>query len=75
MTGELDRARAWFDAACSCANDLGLMSEEVTPGGGPMLGNFPQAFSHVGLINAAWRIDEADGHAGREGGTQTQPPA
>ncbi len=59
LAGDLDRAEAWFTSAAAYANDLGLMSEEAVPGGGPLLGNFPQAFSHVGLINAAWRIDEA----------------
>ena len=59
MAGNLDRAERWFASAAGFANDLGLMSEEAVPGGGPLLGNFPQAFSHVGLINAAWRISEA----------------
>ena len=35
---------------------LGLLAEEVDPGSGEMIGNFPQAFSHIGLINAAWAI-------------------
>ena len=61
MAGDLERAEEWFMNAASYANDLGLMSEEAVPGGGPLLGNFPQAFSHVGLINAAWRISEASG--------------
>ncbi len=59
MAGEIDRAETWFTSAAGYANDLGLMSEEAVPGGGALLGNFPQAFSHVGLINAAWRITEA----------------
>jgi len=59
MAGELDRAKAWFARAAGYANDIGLLSEEAVPHGGQLLGNFPQAFSHVGLINAAWRITEA----------------
>lgn len=59
MAGELGRAEAWFTSAVGYANDLGLLSEEAVPHGGPLLGNFPQAFSHVGLVNAAWRINEA----------------
>jgi len=59
MAGEVGRAERWFTSATSYANDLGLMSEEAVPDGGPLLGNFPQAFSHVGLINAAWRITQA----------------
>ncbi|MDQ3106112.1 MAG: glycoside hydrolase family 15 protein, partial [Actinomycetota bacterium] len=59
MAGEVDRAETWFTSAVGYANDLGLMSEEAVPHGGQLLGNYPQAFSHVGLINAAWRITEA----------------
>jgi GH15 family glucan-1,4-alpha-glucosidase len=59
LAGEIDRAEAWFTSACGYANDLGLLAEEAVPDHGPLLGNFPQAFSHVGLINAAWRISEA----------------
>jgi len=59
LAGEIERAEDWFARAAACANDLGLMSEEAVPPAGPLLGNFPQAFSHVGLINAAWRISEA----------------
>lgn len=60
MIGHLDRARALFEAASGCANDLGLMAEQVDPGDGRPLGNFPQAFTHIGLINAAWAIDQAE---------------
>lgn len=60
--GRVERATAVYEAACACANDLGLMSEEVDPSDGTSLGNFPQALSHVGLITAAWSIDRALGH-------------
>jgi GH15 family glucan-1,4-alpha-glucosidase len=38
---------------------LGLLAEEVDPKTRELLGNFPQAFSHIGLVNAAWAISEA----------------
>jgi GH15 family glucan-1,4-alpha-glucosidase len=42
-----------------CATDLGLLSEEYDPASGRLAGNFPQAFSHLGLIRAADAIAEA----------------
>ncbi len=59
LAGEVERATVWFDRATGHANDLGLLAEEADPDSGELLGNFPQAFSHVGLINAAWRITQA----------------
>ena len=58
LAGQLDRARSWFLSATGHANDLGLLAEEADPQTGELLGNFPQAFSHVGLINAAWRLGQ-----------------
>ena len=60
LAGELDRARATFEAAAGFVNDVGLLSEEVDARTGELLGNFPQAFSHIGLVNAAWTIAEAE---------------
>ena len=57
--GELDEARKLFDAAMGCANDLGLLSEEFDTNTGEMLGNFPQAFSHLAMINTAVHLQEA----------------
>jgi GH15 family glucan-1,4-alpha-glucosidase len=65
--GEVEEARRVFEKASSFANDLGLFSEEVDAPTGQMLGNYPQAFSHVGLINAAWAITEA------ERGSESEP--
>jgi alpha,alpha-trehalase len=56
--GEIDRAEALFDKLASYANDLGLLAEEVDTANDELLGNFPQAFSHIGLITAAWEIDK-----------------
>jgi len=58
LAGEPDRAGAWFHSAVAYANDLGLLAEEADPETGATLGNYPQAFSHVGLINAAWRLGQ-----------------
>jgi alpha,alpha-trehalase len=56
LAGELDQATATFERAIAAINDVGLLAEEVHPGSGQMIGNFPQAFSHIGLVNAAWAI-------------------
>jgi alpha,alpha-trehalase len=58
--GDVKRARDTFELAASFANDVGLLSEEVDPGSGELIGNFPQAFSHIGLVNAAWAIALAE---------------
>jgi alpha,alpha-trehalase len=59
LAGLRDRARATFERAAGYANDLGLLSEEVDPATGELLGNFPQAFTHIALVNAAWAITQA----------------
>ena len=60
MSGQVARARAVFERAIAFVNDVGLLAEEVDHATGEMLGNFPQAFSHIGLVNAAWAISEAE---------------
>jgi GH15 family glucan-1,4-alpha-glucosidase len=60
LTGDVARAREAFSRAAAYANDVGLLSEEVDPATGELLGNFPQAFSHIGLISAAWAISRAE---------------
>jgi GH15 family glucan-1,4-alpha-glucosidase len=56
--GEMERAERLFDQLAGYANDVGLLAEEIDAKNGEQLGNFPQAFSHIGLINAAWEIDQ-----------------
>jgi hypothetical protein len=46
---------------------VGLLAEEVDVPSGEMIGNFPQAFSHIGLINAAWAISQAKERAAGRG--------
>jgi GH15 family glucan-1,4-alpha-glucosidase len=60
MSGQVDRAREVFERAAAFVSDLGLLAEEVDPRSGELLGNYPQAFSHIGLVNAAWAIDQAE---------------
>jgi GH15 family glucan-1,4-alpha-glucosidase len=71
LAGEVDQAKATFERAIAYANDVGLLAEEVDVGGAEMIGNYPQAFSHIGLVNAAWAITEAEkaspARAGAEG--------
>ena len=60
MAGDVDRARQLFERAVAVRNDVELLAEEY--GDGELLGNFPQAFSHVGLVDAAWAIAQAEHH-------------
>jgi GH15 family glucan-1,4-alpha-glucosidase len=59
LAGDVDAATATFERAVAAINDVGLLAEEVDPSNGEMIGNYPQAFSHIGLINAAWAISQA----------------
>jgi GH15 family glucan-1,4-alpha-glucosidase len=58
--GQPARARTVFERAAAFVNDVLLLAEEVDPVTGEFLGNFPQAFSHIGLVNAAWAISEIE---------------
>jgi GH15 family glucan-1,4-alpha-glucosidase len=68
LAGQVDRARAMFEDLLTCANDVGLFAEEFDPNTREPLGNFPQAFTHVGLINAALALGCVA--AEQEGGEQ-----
>jgi GH15 family glucan-1,4-alpha-glucosidase len=63
QSGQVERAEAVFGKAVAFVNDVGLLAEEIDPQTGELLGNFPQAFSHIGLVNAAWAIAEAQRRA------------
>jgi alpha,alpha-trehalase len=70
LAGEVDQSTATFERAVAAINDVGLLAEEVDARSGEMIGNFPQAFSHIGLVNAAWAITQA-----RERAVQAVPVA
>lgn len=53
MTGRTEEARELFERLLGLANDVGLLAEEYDTVNGRLLGNFPQAFSHIGLVNSA----------------------
>jgi GH15 family glucan-1,4-alpha-glucosidase len=63
LQGEYRKARRLFDRLLARCNDVGLLAEEVEPASGRMLGNFPQAYSHVGLINSALNLSRQAGPA------------
>jgi GH15 family glucan-1,4-alpha-glucosidase len=56
-----DDARALFEQLLAVSNDLGLLSEEYDPAEKRLLGNFPQAFTHVGLVNSAYNLSHHEG--------------
>jgi GH15 family glucan-1,4-alpha-glucosidase len=60
MAGQVDAARAIFESVTGYANDVGLLSEEIDRRDGALVGNFPQSLSHIGLIDAAWAIAQAE---------------
>jgi GH15 family glucan-1,4-alpha-glucosidase len=63
LQGRYAEARRLFDRLLARCNDVGLLAEEVDPLSGRMLGNFPQAYGHVGLINSALNLSRQTGPA------------
>ncbi|PBP92958.1 glycosyl hydrolase [Pseudomonas syringae] len=59
LLGRADDAAQLFERLCGLCNDVGLLAEQYDPKGGRMLGNFPQAFSHIGIINTALNLHRA----------------
>src|SRR5258708_4259104 len=70
LQGRYAQARKLFERLLSRCNDVGLLAEEFDPRSGRMLGNFPQAYSHVGLINCALNLSRQKGPA--EGRAESQ---
>jgi GH15 family glucan-1,4-alpha-glucosidase len=81
LQGREPEARAMFERLLALANDVGLLAEEYDPVGHRQLGNFPQAFSHLALINSALNLDAAAASAvgrvtaARIGPTADNPPS
>jgi GH15 family glucan-1,4-alpha-glucosidase len=59
LAGEIAKAQVLFDSVVAVANDLGLLAEEFDSGAGRQTGNFPQALTHIALINTAHNLSEA----------------
>ena len=73
LQGRYVEARTVFERLLARCNDVGLFAEEFDPQNGRMLGNFPQAYSHVGLINCALNLSRQTGPA--EERSEAQTPA
>jgi GH15 family glucan-1,4-alpha-glucosidase len=69
LSGRIDEAWEMFEGLAHRANHVGLYSEQFDPGSSAFLGNFPQAFTHIGLINSAVYIAHAEGRP-----TPSPPP-
>ncbi len=63
LTGRVDEATALFERLLALRNDVGLLAEQYDPVAGRMLGNFPQAFSHVALVDSATHLRDTQGGA------------
>ena len=66
MVGRTEEAMSLFNAVCAMAGPTGLLSEQWDPAALLAIGNFPQAYSHLGLINAAVRLAAMHVPAGSE---------
>jgi GH15 family glucan-1,4-alpha-glucosidase len=73
LAGRREEAEQLFERLLDLRNDVGLLSEEYDPSRRRLTGNFPQAFSHVGLVNSAFNLTAADG-TGLPGRRQVPQP-
>ena len=74
VSGRTEDATELFERLLGIRNDLGLLAEEYEPGARRLLGNFPQAFSHIGLVNTAFNLVKAYGPA-KQRAERAGPPA
>jgi GH15 family glucan-1,4-alpha-glucosidase len=68
LMGRVDEARALFERLGGLANDVGLLAEEYDPVAKRQLGNFPQAFTHVSLVNSGFNLSRVTGPAHHRSG-------
>ena len=73
LMGRTEEAEAHFERLLRLSNDVGLLAEEIEPRTGRHLGNFPQAFSHVGLVNSAVRLSRPRQEMAAEKGHRATP--
>jgi GH15 family glucan-1,4-alpha-glucosidase len=73
MTGRAEEGRRLFDRLLGLRNDVGLLSEEYDVGAQRLVGNFPQAFSHIALINSAYNLARASKPAEQRAGEAALP--
>jgi GH15 family glucan-1,4-alpha-glucosidase len=73
LAGHPDRGRAVFDRLLDLRNDLGLLAEEYDPNHRRLLGNFPQALSHLALVNTAFDLASPQGPTQRRAETDQHP--
>ncbi|MGH9154579.1 MAG: glycoside hydrolase family 15 protein, partial [Acidimicrobiales bacterium] len=75
LVGRRQEAKALFERLVAVGNDVGLLAEEYDPESGRMVGNFPQAFTHVALVNTAHNLAKTDGISRRADGDGPGPSA
>ena len=73
MQGRLDEAEQLYASLCARASPLGLLSEQIDPSTGAFVGNFPQAFSHIGIIASGVTLARSAGAAGGQTSTAGGP--
>ncbi len=75
LQGRIAEARALFERLVALSNDVGLLAEEYDPRTKRQLGNFPQAFSHVALVNTAFNLTRSEGPATQRSSAEAKAPA
>ena len=74
LQGRLDEAKELFERLLALRNDVGLLAEEYEPIEQRQLGNFPQAFTHVSLVNTAFNLDRQEHRSPMEQRSPAEEP-